>query len=173
MSLRQRKTVHRGRVLRLDLETVLLPDGQQVELEIAHHPGGAAVVALDEAGRVCLLRQYRHAAGGWLWEIPAGKLDPTESPEATAIRELAEEAGLIAQDWTSLGRVIPSPGVLTEVVHLFLARGLQATVATPEGGECLEVHWLRLEEAIGRVHAGEIEDGKTALALLRAAARLG
>ena len=173
MSLRQRHTVHTGRVLRLDLETVVLPDGQQVELEIIHHPGGAAVVAMDEDRRVCLLRQYRHAANGWLWEIPAGKLEPSESPEATAARELEEEAGLLAQDWESLGRIIPSPGVLTEVVHLFLARGLHAVEARPEGGECLEVHWLTLQEAIGRVHTGEIEDGKTALALLRAAARLG
>ena len=100
-------------------------------------------------------------------------MQPPCQPGPPGLPPLEEEAGLIAEDWESLGRVIPSPGVLTEVVHLFLARGLQSTVAKPEGGECLEVHWLRLEEAIGRVHAGEIEDGKTALALLRAAARLG
>ena len=100
------RRIHEGRAVHLDLERVLLPNGHEVELEIVRHPGGAAVVAVDGGDRVCLLRQYRHAAGGWLWELPAGKLDEGEPPLTTARRELAEEAGVGAAEWTPLGRMI-------------------------------------------------------------------
>ena len=86
--------IYRGKIIQLNLETVALPNGKEIELEIVHHPGGVAVLALDNAGRLCLIRQYRHAAGGWLWEIPAGKLEAGEAPELTAQRELLEEAGV-------------------------------------------------------------------------------
>ena len=92
------RTLYEGQVVRLGLESLELPNGQPLELEIVRHPGGAAVVALDEQERVCLLRQYRHAAGGWLWELPAGKLEPGEAAQLTAQRELEEEAGLQAAD---------------------------------------------------------------------------
>jgi ADP-ribose pyrophosphatase len=161
-----------GRAVQLDLERVVLPNGDEVELEIVRHPGGAAIVAIDGRDRVCLLRQYRHAADGWLWELPAGKLDAGETPSGTARRELAEEAGVAAAHWTSLGRMISSPGVFTEVVHLFLARGLSQVAGAPETGECLEVHWLPRREAVQRALAGELEDAKTVIALLRADAVL-
>src|SRR3989304_680585 len=95
----QQRMIFKGRIIRLTLDTVQLPNGATAGLEIVHHPGGAAVVALDAAGRVCLLRQYRHAAGGWMWELPAGKLDGGEPPLTTAQRELQEEAGLHAAHW--------------------------------------------------------------------------
>jgi ADP-ribose pyrophosphatase len=164
--------VFQGRAVRLDLERVVLPNGHEIELEIVRHPGGAATVALDEQDRVCLLRQYRHAAGGWLWELPAGKLDAGEAPQHTASRELAEEAGVTAADWTSLGRLVSSPGVFTEVVHLFLAQGLSATPTAPEPGECLEVHWVPRDQAVRRALDGDIDDGKTVVGLLRADASL-
>jgi ADP-ribose pyrophosphatase len=171
MAPRSRR-IHEGRAVHLDLERVLLPNGHEVELEIVRHPGGAAVVAVDDGGRVCLLRQDRHAAGGWLWELPAGKLDEGEPPLATARRELAEEAGVSATEWTPLGRMISSPGVFTEVVHLFLARQLAPARAAPEHGECLEVHWIPRQEVVARALAGDIEDAKTVIALLRADAWL-
>ena len=126
------RRVFTGRVLKLNLEQVRLPNGQVAELEIAHHPGGAAVVAVDAEGRVCLLRQFRHAAGGWLTELPAGKLDGGEPPLECARRELAEEAGVSARRWEKLGEFFSSPGVLTEVIHLFLARDLEPADASPE-----------------------------------------
>ncbi len=97
------RTVFRGRVITVNVETVRLPNGHVDDLEIIHHPGGAAVVAIDDEQRVCLLRQYRHAIGGWIWELPAGKLEPAEPPLDTARRELIEEAGAAAEDWVSLG----------------------------------------------------------------------
>jgi 8-oxo-dGTP pyrophosphatase MutT (NUDIX family) len=166
--LGQRTTKFHGRIIDLEVETVTLPNGASIDLEIVRHPGGAAAVALNAKGEVCLLRQYRHVAGGWLWELPAGKLDPGEPPETTARRELQEEAGLIAARWQPLGRVVSSPGVFTEVVHLFLARDLTETAIEQEIHELIEVHWLPLAEAVRRVHAGEIVDGKTMIGLLRA-----
>ncbi len=106
----KRESIYQGRVIELALETVELPNGDQVELEIVHHPGGAAAVALDEQDRVCLLRQFRHASQGWLWELPAGRIDAGELPFDTARRELAEEAGLQAVDWTDLGPMHSSRG---------------------------------------------------------------
>jgi 8-oxo-dGTP pyrophosphatase MutT (NUDIX family) len=167
------RNVFTGRVLRLNLETVTLPNGSVAELEIAHHPGGAAVVAVDAAGRVCLLRQFRHAAGGWLTELPAGKLDGGEPPLACAQRELAEEAGVVARQWDKLGEVYSSPGVLTEVIHLFLARDLAASDARPEEHEVFEVEWLPVPEAVALAASGRLRDAKSVIGLLWARERLG
>lgn len=166
------RLVYDGKVVSLAVEQVELPNGEQVELEVVRHPGGAAAVAVDAERRVCLLRQYRHAVGGWLWELPAGKLDPGESPDSTARRELAEEAGVAAASWDALGDVVSSPGVFSEVVHLFLARELTATPAQREHGELFEVCWVPLAEALTRALEGEIRDAKTVIGLVRAATRL-
>lgn len=163
----QPKIIYAGKIIRLTLDTVRLPNGAVAELEIIHHPGGAAVVALDAENRVCLLRQYRHAAGGWLWELPAGKLDNGEAPLGCAQRELEEEAGLQAGQWQSLGKIVSSPGVFTEVIHLFLARKLTAVPARAEEHEVIEVHWFAWSEALRMAQAGEIEDAKTLAGLLR------
>jgi ADP-ribose pyrophosphatase len=166
--MRKSVTHFRGRVIEVSVDTVLLPNGQQADLEVVRHPGGAAVVALDAEQRVCLLRQYRHAANGWMWELPAGKLEPDEAPLATAQRELVEEGGRRAREWTPLGRYFSSPGVFTEVIHLFLARDLELAATAFEPHEVIEVHWVPLHEAQARAVSGEINDGKTALGLLRA-----
>lgn len=157
-----------GRVIKVSVDEVLLPNGNRAHLEIVRHPGGAAAVALDDQDRVCLLRQYRYAANGWVWELPAGKLEPAEPPLHTAQRELTEEAGIEARHWRSLGTSLSSPGVFTEVIHLFLATGLTAATAAPEANEVLEVHWVPFEEACKRALTGDITDSKTVMGLLRA-----
>ncbi len=171
--LKNLREIFKGRIIRLTLETVELPNGAEAELEIVHHPGGAAVVALDAERRVCLLRQYRHAIGGWLWELPAGKLDPGEAPRTTAERELIEEAGVRAAAWQALGRTISSPGIFTEVIYLYLAQDLTLVPAAAEEHEVFEVHWLPWAEALRMAIEGEVEDAKTLAGLLRAQAVVG
>ena len=166
-----KQTVHfRGRIIRVTTDEVLLPNGQRALLEVVHHPGGAAAVALDDEQRVCLLRQYRYVADGWLWELPAGKLEPHEPPLATAQRELAEEAGVSAQYWRSLGICLSSPGVFSERLHLFLATCTERVPArvAHERSEVIEVHWLPFGQACDWALDGTIADCKTALGLLRA-----
>lgn len=163
------RSIYRGRVLTLDLEEVTLPNGHRFELEVVGHPGGAAVVAINERDEVCLVHQYRHVASDWLWEVPAGKLDGG-SPLENAQRELAEEAGITARRWQSLGRFFSSPGVFREVVHLYLARDLERCASDLGADEVLSVHWVSLDEACARAVSGEIVDGKTVVALLRAQA---
>src|ERR1700691_195180 len=162
------KHVHSGRIIQVSTERLLYNNCRAYDLDFVRHPGAAAVVALDGAGRVCLVRQYRHGVEDFLWEIPAGKLDPGEAPQACAVRELAEETGVQARRWTSLGRFLPAPGIFTEVIHLYLARDLTVGAPAPDADEELEIQWLPHERAAGMVLRGEWSDGKTALALWRA-----
>jgi ADP-ribose pyrophosphatase len=160
--------VHRGRVIEVSTERLRYANGREDELDFVRHPGAAAVVAVDGAGRVCLVRQYRHGVADFLWEIPAGKLDAGEAPQLCAVRELGEETGVAAKSWTPLGLFIPAPGIFNELIHLFLARDLQVGTPTPDGDEELELQWMPLSQAAGMVLRGDWSDGKTALGLLRA-----
>lgn len=158
-----------GSVVSLTTDEVVLPNGHHALLEVVHHPGGAAVVALDEQRQVCLLRQYRYVADGWLWELPAGKLEPQEPPLNTAQRELIEEAGVSARHWCDLGTVLSSPGVFTERLHLYMASELTPAASAHEHAEVIQVHWVALEEACRWALDGTIADAKTVIGLLRAA----
>jgi 8-oxo-dGTP pyrophosphatase MutT (NUDIX family) len=162
----------RGRILEVNIERVRLPNGKTANLEIAHHPGGAAIVALDADGRICLLRQYRHAAQGWVWELPAGKIDNREPPIETARRELVEEAGMTAGKWVSLGGILSSPGVFTEVVHLYLATELAPVLSAPEEHEVFAVEWVPWQRALRMAETGLIADGKSVSGLFRCQSRL-
>jgi ADP-ribose pyrophosphatase len=168
----EKRNAFSGRVIAVDVERVELPNGAVAEFEIIRHPGGAAAVAVNARGQVCLLRQFRHALSDWLWELPAGKLDGAEKPLFAARRELEEEAGVTASRWRALGRYVSSPGVFTEVVHLFLATGLEPAPARPEASEVFEIRWLALDRALTLALSGKIVDGKTVVGLMRAAARL-
>jgi 8-oxo-dGTP pyrophosphatase MutT (NUDIX family) len=170
-----RREIHRGRVVQLGLEDAELPGGRRVELEIVRHAGAAAVVAIDDEGCVVLIRQFRWAAGGELWEIPAGVRDRPDEPfEACAKRELAEEVGLEATTLTRLGRIFPTPGYSAEAIELFLGTGLSACPSAREADEAIsEVRRVPLAEALDMVDAGEIVDGKTIAGLHLAARRLG
>ena len=159
---------HRGRVIQVSTERLRYSSGREYDIDYVRHPGAAAVVAVDGANRVCLVRQYRHGVQDFLWEIPAGKLDPSEPPEVCAVRELKEETGVTANRWTSLGLYIPAPGIFTELIHLYLARELDVGASSPDADEELELKWLPLDEAIGHVLKGDWNDGKTAMALWRA-----
>lgn len=164
----RRVPIYRGTVIEVAIETVALPNAAQADLEVVRHPGGAAVVALNADDRVCLLRQYRHAADGWIWELPAGKLAPGEPPLICAQRELAEEAQVRGSRWRALGCILSSPGVLTERIHLFLAQDLAPACGEIEAHEVLEVHWLPFAEALAWAQSGKIADAKTLVGLYRA-----
>ena len=160
--------IYKGRVIQLTLDEVLLPNGAQCELEVVHHPGGSAIVAVNDRHEVCLLEQYRYVTGGWLWELPAGKHEPGDAPEMTAKKELAEEAGVSARQWQALGSINSSPGVFAEVVHLYLAQGLSNMTSTHEPEEVIRIHWLPLQEVCEWALNGKLTDAKTVIGLLRA-----
>ncbi len=168
-----RRSLYQGQVVDLGIEAVHLPDGRSLELEVVRHPGGAAVVALNAQQELCLLRQYRHAGGGWLWELPAGKLEPGEAALTTAQRELEEEAGVQAQHWLTLADVLTTPGFCDEVIHLFLARELRHVPAQHQEHECIEVHWLPFNQALDMARCGDIRDAKTLLGLFYTATLYG
>jgi len=157
--------IYRGKILNLDLETVTLPNGATVELEIIHHPGASAVVPLREDGQVLLIRQYRHAAGGYIYEIPAGKLAPGEEPRDCALRELEEEIGVRAGVLTPLLSILTTPGFTDETIHLFVARDLTPGRQQLDPDEVLEVAAVPLAEALAWIERGVIRDGKTIVAL--------
>ena len=160
-----------GKVVRLDVDTVRFPDGSTGELELIRHPGAAAVVpcASDPASgdpTILMIRQFRHAAGGPVWEIPAGTLAPGEAPEVCARRELREETGVAAERIERLTSIYTTPGFTDEVIHLFWAQGLTQGEAAREHDEFIEVVPRRLSEVLTAIRSGEIQDAKTVVALL-------
>ena len=161
--------VYSGRVVKLSLDRVALPNGKECELEMIRHPGAAAVVPIDADGNVVLVRQYRHAAGGWLLEVPAGKLDPGEAPERCAVREVEEETGLRIGKLEPLGWIWTTPGFTDERIWLFRGTELTEGRQDLQPDELLEVVRLPLDEAVKDAAEGRIQDGKSVCALLRAA----
>jgi ADP-ribose pyrophosphatase len=160
-----------GRLLQVDVDTVRLPNGTRLELEMVRHPGAAAVVPLlsgtdAEDPHVLLLRQYRYAARGMVWEIPAGVLEPGEEPIACARRELREETGAEADSIEYLTTVFTTPGFTDERIHLFLATGIRSGNATPNADELIEVRPQPLSQTMKMIRDGEITDAKTIVALL-------
>ncbi|HTX54003.1 MAG TPA: GNAT family N-acetyltransferase [Candidatus Baltobacteraceae bacterium] len=159
------RRIYDGRVVKLNIERVTLPNGSTIELEMIRHPGAAAVVPLTANGDVILVRQYRHAAAGYLYELPAGKLDPGESPLACAARELEEEVGYRAATLVPLLNVYTTPGFTDEVIYLFLATGLTPSSQRLECDEVLDVVQMPFDEAIARIRDGSIRDAKTVVGL--------
>jgi len=160
-----RREIYRGRVVNLGVETVTLPNGAAVELEVVRHQGAAAVVPLLEDDTVLLVRQYRHAAGGFIYEIPAGKLDPGEDPPHCAARELEEEIGYRAGKLDHLLTFLTTPGFTDEIIHIYLATDLVPGIQSLEHDEVLEVVAMSLPEAIEHIQDGAITDGKTIIGL--------
>jgi ADP-ribose pyrophosphatase len=170
------ETVYVGRVLAVRLDHVVMPGGRVAQREIVEHPGAVAIVPLHDDASVVMIDQYRHAVGRRLRELPAGLLDtPGEDPVATARRELVEEVGCTAQDWSVLVDVVSSPGFSDEAVRVFLARGL-TDIGRPAGGDDeeadLSVVRVPLADAVRQVLAGEIVNASTVAGLLAAQAVL-
>jgi ADP-ribose pyrophosphatase len=171
MSLVSSKRLYSGRIVHLDLDSVRYPDDSIGQLEMLRHPGAAAVVPfLDPPGgadpRAVLIRQFRHAADSYIWEVPAGRLDGGESPESCAERELEEETGMRARRLERLTTIYTTPGFTDERIHLFLADGLEPGAEHREADEFMELHTLRWSQVLEMIERGEIVDGKTLVSLL-------
>jgi len=167
-----RRLVHAGRAIQVYVEQARLPDGRVVELDVLRHPGASAIVPFVSDEDVLLIRQYRHAAGGMILEVPAGKLDG-EAPEVCAARELEEEAGQRAGRLEALGWIWTTPGFTDEKIHLFAAFDLSPVPQRLEHDELIELVRVPLARALEMVWSGELRDAKSALALVQAAHRLG
>jgi ADP-ribose pyrophosphatase len=171
MTLVSADRVYNGRIVNLDVDTVRFPDGSTGTLEMLRHPGASAVVPFfddirADDPRVLLIRQFRHAADGFIYEVPAGRLDPGESPEACAARELEEEAGMRAERIERLTTIFTTPGFTDEKIHLFVAHGLTEGRAQREADEFMELKPLAWSEVMAMIRRGDIADGKTLIALL-------
>jgi ADP-ribose pyrophosphatase len=165
------RRVYEGRVLNLDIDQVRFPDGTLGELELIRHSGASAVVPFldepnDRGARVLLLRQFRYAADAFLYEIPAGRLNPGEAPDECARRELLEEAGCTARSLVSIGGFFTTPGFIDEYIHAFMATGLTRGVASPESDEFIHHESHTLQEILRMIDRGQIVDAKTIIALL-------
>lgn len=159
------KHIYTGIVVNLNVDTVTLPNGLTVDLEVVRHPGAAAVVPLKDDGTVVLIRQFRHAAGGFIYEIPAGKLHPGEDPSVCAIRELEEEIGYRAGTLELLSSIFTAPGFTDEVIHIYKATGLSVGRQQLDRDEVLEVVEMSLPEAMRMILNGEIRDAKSIVGL--------
>lgn len=165
------RELYKGKIFTLNRDTVRFPDGSTAEFDIARHPGAAAIVPFmsDPAGeesQILLLRQFRYAAGGYIYEIPAGRLDGEESPLNCAIRELKEETGCSAGRIEPLFTMFTTPGFTDEKIHIFMATGLTHGEAKREADEFADIVIVRLAEALELIRSGEILDAKTSLAIL-------
>lgn len=171
MDMTERRVAHtrpyEGLIVNVDLDQVSLPNGRLAKREIVEHPGGVAVLPLNEDGTVTVVRQYRYAFAAELVEISAGKLDAGEEPETGALRELREEIGAHVEELISLGCVYPSPGFCKEVLHLYLAKHPVYGESHPDEDEFLEVERIPFDTLLERVMSGEIKDAKTVAAVLK------
>lgn len=159
---------YEGIIVNVDLDKALLPNGRTAKREVVSHPGGVAVLPLNDDGTVTVVRQYRYPLSQVLTEIPAGKLDPEEEPRAGALRELHEEVGAQVGELIDLGAIYPSPGFCQEVLYLYLARDLTYGESCPDEDEFLEMERIPFDDLVEQVMSGEIKDGKTVAAVLKA-----
>jgi ADP-ribose pyrophosphatase len=159
------KRIYKGRIVTLDVDTVTLPNGATIELEMIHHPGAAAVVPIKNNDTVILIKQFRYAAGGYIYEIPAGKLNPGEDPKVCAARELEEEIGYRAASLELLTSILTTPGFTDEVIHIYEGTGLSLAKQQLDHDEVIEIIELPLEKAIAQIQDGIIRDGKTIVGL--------
>jgi ADP-ribose pyrophosphatase len=166
--INSKEILYEGRVFKLLRENVTLNNGVTVDLDIIRHPGASAIIPLSGNDTVILIKQYRHAIGNFIWEIPAGTLDPNETPIECAKRELIEEIGFSANTWEKLGEITPVPGYSNERIHMFLAADLVPAKQDLDKDEVLDVHEVTIGKVIEMIHQGAIQDGKTISGLFMA-----
>lgn len=166
--LNSKDTLYEGRVFKLLRENVTLNNGVTVDLDIIYHPGASAMIPIAGNDNVILIKQYRHAIKDFIWEIPAGTLDPNEPPLECAKRELIEEIGFSANTWQKLGEITPVPGYSNELIHMFLATDLVPAEQNLDKDEMLDVHEVPLGKAVEMIHEGAIRDSKTISGLFMA-----
>jgi ADP-ribose pyrophosphatase len=166
--INNRINIHQGKVYSLIKETVTLDNGITTDIEFIEHPGAAAISPLLNKNRIVLLKQYRHALRKYIWEIPAGTLDLSESALNCAKRELIEETGFSAGQWHHLGEITPVPGYSDERIHIFLATGLQPADRHLDKDEIIQVHEVECEEALDMIRRGDIKDAKSIAGLFLA-----
>ena len=159
--INSQSTLHKGRVFNLVTENYTLKNGVTSDMDFIQHPGAAAMVPMLNNEEVVLIKQYRHAIREYIWEIPAGTLDPEETPLNCARRELVEEIGYSAADWHQLATITPLPGCSDERIHIFLAMDLKPAAQHLDADEMIDVHKMNLSEALQMILAGQIRDGKT------------
>jgi len=165
---KESSVVHEGRVFVLHRDRVTLPNGVDTTLDVIRHPGAAAIVPVTAQGNVLLIRQFRYAMDGNIWEIPAGTMEPGESPLACAQRELGEEIGVSANRWHKLVDLMPLPAYSDEIIHLYRAEDLFPAKQHLDPDEIIEMHEFRYEETLEMIRTGVIRDAKTIAGLMLA-----
>lgn len=163
----ERKRVFDGKLLHIDVDTIVLPDGHSAIREVVRHPGGVCVLPLHDDGTVSVVRQFRYPYSEIVTELPAGKLEPGEDPDQAIRRELSEETGFTAREWHDLGLFYPTPGYTDERLHLYFARGLEPGATHPDEDEFLECDRIPFDTLLDAVMAGEIVDGKSIALILK------
>jgi ADP-ribose diphosphatase len=171
-TINKRTTLYQSRVFNLVRENVTLDNGVITDMEFVEHPGATAIIPLLNESRIILLKQYRHALRKYIWEIPAGTIDPQESVINCAKRELIEETGYSAEQWQKLGEMTPVPGYSDERIHIYLATDLQPAEQNLDRDEIINVHEIEISEAMEMVKAGKIQDAKSITGLFLALNRL-
>ena len=162
------ETVYEGVIVNVRRDKARLMDGRITNREVVEHPGGVAVFAMDDQGRVARVRQYRYPMGEETLELPAGKLEPGEDPRDSGLRELAEETGLVPGTFEDMGCLYSSPGILAERIYLYFAKDLTQGPTHPDDGEFVETVWLPYQDLVDKARRGEIKDGKTLAGILKA-----
>ncbi|MFO7964584.1 MAG: NUDIX hydrolase [Desulfobacterales bacterium] len=160
--LNRRECIYQGRAFHVFRDNITLENGSTVNMDVVRHPGAAAMVAITaDNNTILMLKQYRYVVGGYIWEIPAGTLDPGEAPLDCAKRELIEETGMNAASWKKLGDITPAPGYTDERIHLYLARDLMPASQKLDRNEILDVHRIDFDAAMEMIRSGRIADAKT------------
>ena len=160
------KLIYDGKILKLNVDSVLLPDGKTAKREYINHSGGSAVLYVEN-NRVLLVRQFRYAYGREIYEIPAGKLEKGEDPAVTAKRELEEETGYVAKDLKELFKLYPTPGYSDEIIYVYIAENCSLSHTDPDDDEFVECEFIEIEKVCKMIESGEICDAKTVAAVYK------